>query len=147
MGVIPLPSTGIVYVDANSIIYTVEKRPVYGPLLQPLWTAAQAKTFEVISSEISLLECLVVPLRRGDMALIGDYDRALLGTEMSLVPITQSILRDAAKLRATTSLKTPDAIHAATSLQAGSALFVTNDGRFRGVAGLNAMILDDLLTP
>jgi predicted nucleic acid-binding protein len=147
VGVIALPASGIVYLDANSIIYTVEKHATYGPLLAPLWLAAQAKTFEVISSEITLLECLVVPLRRGDTNLVKDYERALLGTEMRLLPITQSILRDAAQLRATTSLKTPDAIHAATSKQAGSALFVTNDGRFRSVTGLNAVILDDLLTP
>jgi predicted nucleic acid-binding protein len=144
---IPLPAAGIVYLDANSIIYTVEKHAVYGPLLQPLWVAAQAKTFEVVSSELALLECLVVPLRRGDAALVKDFERALLGTEMRLVPITQSILRDAAQLRATTSLKTPDAIHAATGLQAACALFVTNDRRFRSITGLNAIILDDLLTP
>ena len=147
MGVIPLPAAGMVYLDANSIIYTVEMHAVYGPLLEPLWRAAQAKTFEVISSEISLLECLVGPLNRGDAGLVKDYERALLGTEMRLLPITQSILRDAAQLRATSGLKTPDAIHTATALQTGCAIFVTNDGRFRGIAGLNSKILDDLLTP
>ena len=40
---------------------------------------------------------------------------------MRLLPITQSILREAARLRATIKLKTPDAIHAATA----SAAFVT----------------------
>jgi hypothetical protein len=38
-----LPASGLVYLDANPVIYTVEKHPVYGPLLQPLWLAAQAK--------------------------------------------------------------------------------------------------------
>jgi predicted nucleic acid-binding protein len=46
-----------------------------------------------------------------------------------------------------TKLKTPDAIHAATSREAGSVLFVTNDQDYRGVAGLPLVILDDLLTP
>jgi predicted nucleic acid-binding protein len=61
--------------------------------------------------------------------------------------ITQSILREAAQLRATTKLRTPDALHAATAQQAGCVLFVTNDVGFRGVANLPAVILDDLLTP
>ena len=54
---------------------------------------------------------------------------------MRLLPITQSILREAAGC-ATTKLKTPDALHAATAQQAGCVLFVTNDAGFRGVAGL-----------
>lgn len=33
MGALTLPATGLVYLDANPIIYTVEKHPVYGPLL------------------------------------------------------------------------------------------------------------------
>jgi len=147
VGSMTLPGAGLVYLDANSLIYTVEKHATYGPLLEPLWLAAQAKTFEVITSEISLLECFVVPLKRGDTGLVRDYERALLGTEMRLLPITQSILRDAAQLRATSSLKTPDAIHAANAKQAGCALFVTNDARFRSVSGLNVVILDDLLKP
>ena len=43
MGALTLPASGLVYLDANPVIYTVEKHPVYGPLLQPLWMAAQAK--------------------------------------------------------------------------------------------------------
>jgi predicted nucleic acid-binding protein len=66
---------------------------------------------------------------------------------MRLLPITQPILRQAAQLRATTKLRTPDALHAATALDAGCALFVTNDVGFRGVTGLPLVILDDLLIP
>jgi predicted nucleic acid-binding protein len=66
---------------------------------------------------------------------------------MRLLPITQHILRDAARLRATTKLRTPDALHAATARQAGCVLFVTNDVGFRGVASLPLVLLDDLLTP
>ncbi len=35
MGTLTLPASGLVYLDANPVIYTVEKHPVYGPLLQP----------------------------------------------------------------------------------------------------------------
>jgi predicted nucleic acid-binding protein len=66
---------------------------------------------------------------------------------MRLLPITQMILRDAARLRATTKLKTPDALHLATAQRASCALFITNDVGFRGVAGLPLVILDDLLNP
>ena len=66
---------------------------------------------------------------------------------MRLLPITQPILREAARLRTTTKLKTPDAIHAATASDAGCALFITNDAGFRGVGSIPLVILNDLLTP
>jgi predicted nucleic acid-binding protein len=116
-------------------------------LLQPLWLAAQAKTIEVVSSELALMETLVGPLKTGNTTLERQYEQALLGTDMRLIPITQVILREAARLRATTKLRTPDALHAATAQQAGCALFVTNDVGFRGLTSLPLVILDDLLTP
>ncbi len=66
MGALNLPASGLVYLDANSLIYTVEKHPVYGPLLQPLWRAAQARTIEVVTSELALMETLVGPLKSGN---------------------------------------------------------------------------------
>ncbi len=90
MGALVLPASGLVYVDANPVIYSVEKHPVYGPLLQPLWQAAQAKTIEVVSSDLVLMEVLVGPLKSGDTALIQNYEQALTGTDMRLLPITQA---------------------------------------------------------
>jgi predicted nucleic acid-binding protein len=145
VGTLTLPASGLVYVDANSVIYTVEKHPDFGPLLHSLWQAARAKTIEVVSSELTLLEVLVGPLKTGDTALQAAFEQALLGTDVRLLPITQSILRESARLRATTKLKTPDAIHAATGMSVGVALFVTNDPDFKNVASLPVVVLRDLL--
>jgi predicted nucleic acid-binding protein len=145
VGSLTLPLSGLVYLDANPIIYTVEKHPVLSPLLQPLWQAARARTIEVVSSDLALMETLVGPIKNGDSALQATYERALLGTDLRLLPITQFILRESARLRATTKLKTPDAVHLATAQTAGCALFVTNDAGFRSAATIPVVILDDLL--
>jgi hypothetical protein len=100
VGTLILPASGQVYLDANPIIYSVEKHPAFGPLLQPLWRAAQAKTIEVVSSDLVLLETLVGPLKTGNAALEKTYEQALLGTDMRLLPITHPILLEAARLRA-----------------------------------------------
>lgn len=147
MGSLILPGSGLVYLDANALIYSVENHPVYGPLLQPLWQAAQAKIIEVVSSDLALMETLVGPLKSGNTALAQTYEQALLGTDLRLLPITRPILREAARLRATTKVKTPDALHAATALNEGCVLFITNDVGFRAVASLPLVILDDLLKP
>jgi predicted nucleic acid-binding protein len=109
--------------------------------------AAKGKTVEIISSDRALMETLIGPLKAGDAALVNAYEQLFQQAQTRLLPITQPILREAARLRATTKLRTPDALHAATSQQAGCVLFVSNDVGFRGVPGLPLVILDDLLRP
>jgi predicted nucleic acid-binding protein len=147
LGTLTLPTSGLVYLDANAVIYCVEKHPVYWPLLQPLWLAAKGKTIEIVSSELTLMETLISPLKSGDTILVNTYEQLFQQAQTRLLPITQDILRVAARLRATTKLKTPDAIHLATAQLVGCVLFVTNDAGFRGIATLPLVILDDLRTP
>ncbi len=140
-----LPSSGVVYVDTSVVIYTLEGNPDYYSLLQPLWLKFQLNEIEIVSSELILMEALVVPLRNANNTLVAQYEELLLSSEMQLIPITQSILRQGANLRATTSLKTPDAIHAATALSARCNQFLTNDKGFRNVPGLPTVILSEVL--
>ena len=93
------------------------------------------------------MEALIGPLKSGNTILQAAFEKVLLGTEMRLLPITQPILRQAARLRATTKSRTPDALHAATAVHAGCVLFISNDAGFRGVTSLPLVILDDLRTP
>ena len=147
MGSLIVPSAGLVYLDANSVIYSVEKQPSYWPLLQPLWQAAKGKTIEIVSSDLTLMESLVGPLKYGDTTLANTYEQLFQQAQTRLLPITQAILREAARIRATTKLRTPDALHAATAQLAGCVLFVTNDVGFRNLANLPVVILDDLRKP
>jgi len=112
-----------------------------------VWLAAKGKTIEIVSSDLALMETIVGPLKKGDAALVTAYEQLFCQAQTRLFPITQTILREAAKLRATTKLKTPDAIHAATATHASCALLVTNDVSFRGVTSVPVVILDDLRTP
>ncbi|RUR74872.1 type II toxin-antitoxin system VapC family toxin [Chlorogloeopsis fritschii PCC 9212] len=115
-------------------------------LLEPLWLKCQAGELEIISSELILMETLVLPLRNADTFLVDTYEQLLLSETIQLIPISQSILRQAANLRATTNLKTPDAIHAATALSISCNQFLTNDKGFRNVPGLPVVILSEVLT-
>lgn len=145
MGTLNLPSSSLVYVDTAIIIYSVEKFPTYYATLEPLWLKLKAKEIRVISSELALMETLVLPLRNSDADLLQTYESLLTASEMRLIPVTLSLLRNAASLRATTNLKTPDAIHAATALDAGCTLFLTNDKGFRNAPTLPVVILSEVL--
>jgi predicted nucleic acid-binding protein len=71
MGQLALPSSAIVYVDTVIFIYTVEAKPAYFTALQPLWQQFQIGDIELITSELTLMEILVTPLRNSDSNLAG----------------------------------------------------------------------------
>lgn len=146
MGTLTPPARGTVYVDAQVVIYAVQRHPVYAPVCRPIWEAARAQSDRVVSSELALIETLVAPLRDGDAILRARFETFLLHSDTRLLPVTQDILREGARLRASMpALKTPDAIHAATALLYGCSLFVSNDRGFRAVPGLPLALLDDVL--
>jgi predicted nucleic acid-binding protein len=145
MGQLVIPSGSKVYINTSVLIYTLEVNRDYFSLLQPLWIKFQTGEIELISSELILMEVLVLPLRNNNESLVSDYEQLLLNSAMQLVPIEQSILRKAANLRATNSLKTPDAIHAATAISVNCDLFIINDNGFRKLNNLPVVILSEVL--
>jgi predicted nucleic acid-binding protein len=146
MGLLTLPQGSLVFIDANVVIYSVEKIEPYRSLLQPMWEAAKAGEIALIGSELLLLETLVKPLHDQDVQLESIFRNLLLASnELRLIPIDRLVLESAARLRATVGIKTPDAIHAATALLAGTTLFVTNDLTLRRVPGLSVTVLDEVI--
>ena len=148
MGGLTLPDSGTVYMDTNSIIYSIERIEPYRSLLLPVWEAGQAGNFAIVTSDLTLHEVLVKPLKDGNALLEAGFRNLLLhSAEVQLLPISHAVLERAASLRATLNTKTPDAIHAATALLAGCRLFLTNAGGFRRVPGLSVTMLKDAHPP
>jgi predicted nucleic acid-binding protein len=145
MGSLILPGAGVIYLDTPPFIYTVEKHKDFYPILEPLWMASESGRIEVVSSALALLETLVGPLKHNDSALAAMYEQTLTASDVRLISVTEDLLRQAARLRAQTNLKTPDAIHASTALASGCVQFITNDSAFRRVTGLNVIVLSELI--
>jgi predicted nucleic acid-binding protein len=114
MGQLNFPASGLVYLDTVTIIYSIERFPEYIALLDPMWQQIRFGTFQIMTSELALLETLVMPIRQANALLINRYETLLTSSEISLISITQAILKSAANVRAISNLRTPDAIHAAT---------------------------------
>jgi predicted nucleic acid-binding protein len=148
MGKLTLPKSGVVYLDANIVIYSVEKIAPYYTILEPMWRASQNGDFGLVSSELLLLETLVKPIKEADVTLENLFRELLLNSrEFQLIPITIPILDSAAQIRATTRLKPPDAIHAATALSINNCtMFLTNDGAFQRVSELSVTVLDHVIS-
>jgi predicted nucleic acid-binding protein len=139
MGQVAIPTSRMIYLDAQILIYSVERHPRYALILQPLWDAVQQKLARVVASQLSILECLAEPMRTGNNAIVERFDSLFTSPEIQLEAVSEEVLRLAAKLRAApASLRAPDAIHAATSLICHTEGFLTNDRGFEklGLAGL-----------
>lgn len=66
------------------------------------------------------------------------YEKTLEAVEV--VPLLQSIAATAARLRASTGLRLPDALQAATALEIGAAALVTHDRDFSRLTGLRILL-------
>ena len=145
MGSLALPSAGLVYLDASSLIYSVERVEPYRTLLEPMWREAQDGNLTIVSSPVLVVEALVKPLRDGNTEIEMQYRELFGANAVRLLEASYPVFEDAARLRADTGLAIPDALHAATALRAGCALFITNDTDFRRVEDLPIVVLDDLV--
>lgn len=142
MGVMEDVGPGPVAVDTVVFIYFIEEHAVFLPLVEPLFEAVDRGELEVVTSELTLLEVLVIPYGAGDQELADRYE-ALLTRSRGVRPVSldRSVLRAAAQLRGAHRIKTPDAIQLAAALQAGCSAFVTNDRRLPNINELAVLRL------
>jgi predicted nucleic acid-binding protein len=144
VGLIDELGKGPVALDTSIFIYFIEEHPRYLPHLHPVFAAADRGQLTIVTSAVTLLEVLVLPYRAGHLALAERYE-ALLTRSRGVVmrEIDQGQLRAAAKLRAVSGLRTPDALQFAAALSEGCHTFLTNDHRLRGPPGTVTFQLED----
>lgn len=134
MGLLETMNDRLVYVDAAPFIYFMERNPAYDKPLDAFFSLLDQGGVRAITSTLTLAEVLVKPYRGRQWALAEKYESIFEGiSELALMPVETGIGRLAAKLRASYSLLTPDAIHLATAMVHGATFFLTNDNDFRKV--------------
>jgi predicted nucleic acid-binding protein len=134
-----------IYLDANVVIYAVERLAPFRPAHRELFSAYDRGALTLVTSELTLHECLVKPFANSAQARIDAYMVFLDSvTGVEPVPIGRDILIEAARIRASIKLKAPDAIHYAAAQIAVCTHFLTNDKRIRPTAKLDVLQWDDL---
>ena len=137
MGLMADLGTGPVAIDTAVFIYFIEEDPRFVPLIDPLFREADQGTRELVTSALTLLEVLVVPYRAGNRLLADRYEALLTRSRgIRLVDLTRDQLRAAAQLRATTGVKTPDALQLVAAIGTGCHTFLTNDRRLPVIPGV-----------
>jgi predicted nucleic acid-binding protein len=133
-----------IFLDASIIIYRVEAVEPFNQqvfaVLQSLVEKHTNAGFAV--SRLSMMECLVKPLRDHNTADIDRYRGFFTSNGLQIIEISALIIETATLLRARHGLRTPDAIQAASALSLkGPMTFLTGDKQFRKVPGLNVQLV------
>jgi predicted nucleic acid-binding protein len=112
------------YLDAAPAIYYVEHVAPYAAALVARFTTPG---LVCVASDLTRMECLVLPLRSGDTALIQDYESFFSSKVVEIVPFLRTVFDRAAAIRAQHGFKTPDALHLAAAVESACDVFLTND--------------------
>ena len=114
MGIIKDSGAGPVCLDTCVFIYFIEENKTYIDVVESIFTAIDEGRISAVTSGITLLETLVIPLRTKDIMLADKYEELLSESQgLTLAPLDKDLLRKAADLRAPLGLKTPDALQIA----------------------------------
>lgn len=147
MGLMADLGPGPVAIDTAVFIYFIEEDPRFLPLIDPLFREADQGSRELVTSALTLLEVLVVPYHAGNRLLADRYEALLTRSRgIRLVDLTRDQLRAAAQLRASTGIKTPDALQLVAAIGAECQTFLTNDRRLPTVPGLQVKQLSAYVT-
>ena len=119
----------MIYLDSVLCVYAIESTTWRGDRTKAVLRDDQAYCV----SQLVLMECLVQPLKAANLALEERYRRYLGG--MTMIDITPEVFERAAHVRASTGLKTADALHLAAALAGGCDAVWTADAEFAKRSG------------
>lgn len=135
-----------VYIDANVFIYAVEGFKKYAKLCPEILQSIEDMKIQAVTSELTLAEVLVKPLQQEKPDVVAIYEDLIQSQfRLDVVPISRDILVTAAKHRAITSCRLPDAIHIATAIVKNSAILLTADKSMKAPGPLRVVTLDELI--
>jgi predicted nucleic acid-binding protein len=133
-------------IDTSIFIYQLEANLRYLALADSVFAWVERAGREAVTSTITMTELLVPSYRDNDERRIDEFYGLL-----SAYPNLRWIAPDleaadiAARIRATYKLRTPDALQAATAIQANATGFITNDPVFARIEEFDTVVLDQLL--
>lgn len=132
------------FLDANIIIYVVERAPDWGAVAT--WRLfdlmAQSETF--VTSDLVRMECLVGPLSTGDSDLYAQITEFFESSVTTVESVSSAACIRAAKIRALKGHKPLDSLHLAVALEVGCSRFLTSD---QNLKNFSELFVDLLVLP
>ena len=139
-----IDSGRILFLGSAPVIYLVEQNPNYFALMEPVFSRVDDGDLIVVTSPITLAECLYYPYKNNDNKLVLAFTRRIAtGHNVRLAPITADIGDHSAQLRARYNLGFADAFQVATAITADCDIFLTNDKQLKRIQSLDVLVLSD----
>ena len=132
--------------DTSIFIYQLEANVRYLALTDYIFSWLEQPGSSAVTSTITMTELLAQPYRALDEQRVDEFF-GLLSTYPNLEWIAPDlqIADRAAQIRARHRLRTPDALQAATAVQARATGLITNDPVFERVDEFDTLLLDQLV--
>lgn len=136
----------VVFLDTAPLIYFIEKNSRYLDVVKPVIELIVSQQAKGMTSTITLLEVLVLPLREGNKKLAEKYKTILLSSnDLETCEISNTISERAAIIRAKYGFKTPDSLQLATAIVRKADYFLTNDTALKQANEIKVIVLEECL--
>ena len=138
-----------IYWDSMLFIYWLEDHPLFAKRVAAIHARMRERQDELITGAVTLGEVLAGAYRKGPPSRAVETRGALLSLLSGVVPFTVETADRYARIRGSTNIASPDAIHLACAAAANTDLFLTNDNKLVGkvipgiqfIAGLDSNII------
>ena len=134
-----------IFLDTAPVIYYIEDDVRYAALMERVFERIEGNALTVVTSPVTLAECLVVPYRQDQSQIVDAFtDLIVAGANTLFVRIDQEIAKRAAELRARYNLSLTDAFQVAAALESECDAFLTNDTTLGRVTELSVIVLEEM---
>jgi predicted nucleic acid-binding protein len=134
-----------VYFDTNPIIYFIEQNTEYFDTVSPIFQLIGTDEITAITSEFTLIETLIKPIRENENTIVQDIKDLLLEPEFfMLTKISRNTCIRSAEVGGISGMRPADALHFVSAIESNCHYFITNDKKFRSQNGVTVVLLSDL---
>ena len=134
-----------VYFDTNTIIYFLEQHEPYFEVIAPIFDMVGTGDIAAFTGNISITETLIKPIRDKNNELIQDIKSLLFDSDIfTLVDSSRATFLQAAEIGGNNGLRSADALHFSSAVEANCQYFLTNDRGFTSANGVEVVLLASL---
>jgi len=135
-----------VFLDTAPVIYFLERHPKYYEPMAGFFRFRAERHITVVTSPITLAECLVHPINRRLEPLVAAYKRLMLeAAETHFAVIDAEAGEYASRIRVSMQIPLMDALQIAVAVTSECQAFLTNDKRLAKATDINTLVLDDCM--
>ena len=134
-----------VAIDSSVFIYYAEAHPRFGPPAREIFVLCETGKKKIFASTLAITEILTGYRKKKEIEAEDIFWKIarVLSPNLVFLPATVAVADTAADLRVRYNLRTPDALHLASAIQAEAGCFITNDRKLKAVKEIPVLLLSE----